>query len=185
MDVKELILTRRTIHNFLPDKVDDGLVQTALELSLWAPNHKLSFPWIYVDVGTQTREKLADLAVQLKTVDGPALSEAKVQATRENVLNPSHVIGVGIRRSPEPLRQHEDYAALAGGLQNAALYLWSLGVASKWSTGGWTKHTRTYEILGLDPQEVVLEGCLLIGQARVVPAVPERPTLAKHLRQTP
>lgn len=185
MDVMELIRTRRTVHKFLPDKVDETLVKTALELSLWAPNHKLSFPWVYSWLGVETRAKLADLCVQLKTGDGPPLSDMKAQAARDNVLGPAHVISVGIKRSADPLRQHEDYAALAAGLQNSALYLWSQGVATKWSTGGWTRHARTYELLQLAQNEVALEGCLLIGKAQNLPATPERPELSGFLRRTP
>ena len=182
MDLERLISTRRTVGNYRADKISDELVVEALRLSLWAPNHKLSFPWVYILIGPAARAKLADLAVEAKSAKGP-LSDVKAKAVRESVRNPSHLLSLGIRRG-DPHRQHEDYATLACSVQIMSLYLWSHGVATKWSTGGWSMHERAYDILGVDRERVSLEGALMIGMPLQMPPAPERPRLDELLRRT-
>jgi nitroreductase len=178
MDLRELIRSRRTVGVYKKDLVDDAVVREALELSLWAPNHKLTFPWVYTLIGPVVRGALADLAVELKG----EMTAVKAQAVRESVLNPSHLIALGRRRSGDANREHEDYATLACSVQIASMYLWERGVSSKWTTSGWSRHARTYEWLGLRSEDVALEGVLMVGMASVVPRAPARPAL--ELRTT-
>jgi nitroreductase len=180
MNLVELVRTRRTVHSYKPQKISDSIVERALELSLWAPNHKLTFPWAYFWVEGDSRQRLADLAVELKATKEP-MTETKVLATRANVLNPSHMILLGQRRSNDPRRMHEDFATVACGAQLAMLYLWEQGIASKWSTGGYSGHARTFDILGIRQDEFELHGCLFIGVAAQIPPATERPPLAKFL----
>lgn len=182
MDFSKLVLGRRTVHNYRAEKVSEQDVQEALSLSLWAMNHRLTFPWVYVLAGPEARALLADLAVELKGAK-ESLGEVKVKATREVVLNPAYLVFLGVKRS-HPKQEHEDYATLAASVQIASLSLWQKGIGSKWSTGGFTTHSRSYEILGLAPSEVQLEGALMIGMPAVVPSAPERPELDRFLRRT-
>lgn len=182
MDLAQLIVSRRTVHNYKADKIADELVIRALELSLWAPNHKLTYPWVYTWAGTRARTQLADLSAELKAAKKP-LSEIERRAVRANLTNPSHLIMLGLRRSADTGRQHENYATLACSVQIAMQFLWDHGVGTKWSSGGWSTHARTYEILGLSPDEVSLEGALLIGVPLIVPAATKRPPLEKFLRK--
>ena len=182
MDFEQLVATRRTVNNYLPEKVGEETVIEALRLSLWAPNHKLTFPWAYTLIGPRARASLSDLAVELKGAKAP-LSDIKAKAIRETVLNPSHLVALGIRKSNE-FQEHEDYATLACSVQIAAMFLWKHGIASKWSTGGWTLHERTYQILGVDPAKVSLEGVLMIGKAQHMPPATERPPLSQVIDRT-
>lgn len=184
MDLKQLVLSRRTVHNYKSTRVDDELIQEALRLSLWSPNHRLTYPWLYIQIGPEARARLADLSVQLKSQKGP-LSDVKAAAVRASVLNPSHLIALGCKRSGEAVIEHEDFATVAGSVIIASLFLWEKGIATKWSTGGWAMHPKTYEILGVDPDEVRIEGCLMIGVADIVPHVPERPDLKETLITIP
>lgn len=182
MDLAELTVSRRTVHAFTAEKIADRVVEEALELALWAPNHKLTFPWAFFWIGEQVRLKLADLAVELKAKK-ETLSELKTKTTREVVLNPSHLIVLATKRG-DPTRAHEDYATLACGVQIATLSLWSHGVFSKWSTGGFSMHLETYKLLEISPEEYQLEGILLIGKAAEIPPPPARPALTQFLRRT-
>jgi nitroreductase len=179
----ELVRSRRTVHNYTRENVDWGVVERALELSLWAPNHKLSYPWIFTRIGVEARGKLADLSVELKSKKGE-LSDVKKKAIRENILAPAHILSLGLRRDADEKRRHEDYATLACSVQIMSLVLWEQGVATKWSTGGNWTHANTYEILGLDPLSVQLEGALLIGRALHMPEAPARPSLKEILRES-
>ena len=180
MDLTQIICSRRTVHSYKPEKVSDETVKKAFELALWAPNHKLTFPWHFYSVGERARGRLADLQAELKAAK-KGLSETEKKAAREVVLNPSHLVMLGLRRDSDPHRMHEDYATLACSVQIASLYLWDQGVGTKWSTGGFTSHPRTYEILGVSAEEVQLEGALMIGVPLVVPPVHLRPPVEKFL----
>ncbi len=182
MDFAELVRSRRTVHNYSAQSVPREAVQSALELSLWAPNHKLSYPWIYTWVGPRARAELAVLAVLLKSEKGP-LNEVKAKAIQDSMMNPAHLIALAIQKS-NPHREHEDYATLSCSVQIASMDLWAKGVGTKWSTGGAWMHQKTYEILGLDPALVRLEGGLIIGVPLGIPAAPERPPLAKFIKET-
>lgn len=181
MDLAQLTVSRRTVHNYKTDKVADSLVHKALELSLWAPNHKLTFPWVYFQIGEGVRRQLADLSVELKAAK-KQLSEVEKKAVRDIVTNPSHLIILGLRRDADPQRMHENFATLACSVQIASLYLWEQGVGTKWTTAGFSMHKRTYEILGASPDEVQLEGALMVGIPQLVPSATPRPPLEKFLR---
>lgn len=183
MDFAELTQSRRTVQQFAATGIEDHLVEEALRLSLWAPNHRTTWPWAYYWTGPETRRHLADLSVELKSVR-ETLSEVKKAALRDSVLNPSHLIFLGLRKS-EPKLEHEDFATLSCSVQIATTWLWEKGIGTKWSTGAFTMHPRTYEILGVDPGKVQLEGALMIGLAAQTPKTPERPPLSQHLLRTP
>lgn len=183
MDFSQLARSRRTVHNYTSAGVERAVVEEALRLSLWAPNHKLTFPWVYVMAGPKARRELADLQVDLKRGKDPDISPTKAEAVRQTILNPAYLIALGVRKG-EAKRQHEDYATLACSVQIASLYLWEKGIASKWTSSGFMTHERTYKILGLKPEEVQLEGGLFIGHAQLVPEATERPPLEKFLKVT-
>jgi nitroreductase len=182
MDLAQLIQSRRTVHNYTPEKVPDALVEKALELSLFAPNHKLTYPWVYTWISDAARKELGEANVKLKAAKGE-LSPVKAEAARQNVTRPSHLISIGIKKSGDEHRQHEDYATLACSVQIASLFLWEHGIATKWSTGAWSMNETAYKILGLNPAEVSLEGALMIGKAEFMPKAPDRPKLASLLRR--
>lgn len=184
MDIAELVLTRRTVHNYTTEKLPDSIIEEALKLSLWAPNHRLTFPWVYTLVEGDARSRLADLYVDLKGgKSGEPVTPVKREAWRKSIVNPSHVISLGLRRSGDAEQMHEDYATLAAGIQIMSLWLWHKGIATKWSTGKWSVHDKTYGILDLDPAQVKLEGVLFIGRAESFPPIPERPELHEVLRR--
>ncbi len=181
MDLTKLTMGRRTVHNYHTEKVNDTLVEAALGLSLWAPNHRLTFPWAYFWTGDKTRAQLAELNIRLKEAKGPQ-SEIKKNAARANITNPSHLILMATVLS-DPATAHEDYATLACSVQIASLFLWQHQIGTKWSTGGHSTHADSYEILGISSKEYRLQGALMIGVPSIVPPAPPRPPLDKFLRK--
>jgi nitroreductase len=180
MDFAELVRSRRTVSQYTQDKVPRERVEEALALSLWAPNHRLTWPWVFTWVGPKSRLALAELAVELKSKKG-SLSEVKAKSIRDNMMHPAHLIALGIKRS-EPHAEHEDYATLSCSVQIASMYLWQHKIGTKWSTGAAWMSERTYEILGVDPAVIRLEGGLMVGVPMVVPQAPERPALGQFVR---
>lgn len=172
MELKKLIMGRRTIQKFAAEKVSEQAIREALALCLWAPNHRMTFPWFFALVEGEARVRLADLAVQLKGKEG----------VRSTVMNPSHLLVVGIKREDDPQRDRENFATLACSVQILMTCLWEKGIGSKWSTSGFAMHQKTYEVLGVSPDEIRIEGCVLIGKPEVVPPPGPRPELSAILR---
>ena len=170
--VAHLIRSRRTIHLFEPEPVPEAVVLRALDLSRWAPNHRLTEPWRFVLLGPETARAVADLNAELVAEQrGESAGEAKRARWR---AIPGWLV-VTCRRSEDPVREREDYAACACAIQNLQLYLWSEGVGTKWTTGPVTRTARFYELLGLDAEHETVVSMLWYGTPTAVPATQRRP----------
>ena len=67
-NLANLIMSRRTIHNFVPDKVPDiSLIKEAIEIACWAPNHHLTEPWRFYLLGSETIASVCDLNKKILT----------------------------------------------------------------------------------------------------------------------
>jgi len=183
MEFPELVRARRTVHNFAATAVDRDLVFEALGLGLFAPNHRLTHPVRFVNVGPTARAGLIELALELKSAKEP-IGDVKRKALTDALMAPPYVIGLALKRADKPEVAREDYATLGAGVQTISLHLWNRGIATKWSTAKWTMSARSYALMGLDPELFALEGCLMIGRASFVPAAPRRPTLAEVMTTT-
>lgn len=181
--VAELIRTRRTIQRFEPAPVPpEASILRAVELARWAPNHRLTQPWHFWLLGRETAEAVARLNAELVTAErGAAAGAAKLQRW----LDIPGWMAVSCRRSPDPLRLQEDYAACCCAIQNLQLYLWSEGIGVKWTTGAVTRAPRFYELLQLDPEEETVVGLLWYGYPAGMPADPPRKPVDEILTRLP
>src|SRR5690606_15701478 len=72
----DLLRSRRTIFDFLPDIVPSELLEEVVDAGRYAPNHKLTEPWRFTLVGPETRERIgtawAASAVGRLPADSPA-----------------------------------------------------------------------------------------------------------------
>lgn len=173
MNVEQLIASRRTVHRYLPSEITETDLHALFEAAHQAPCHKKTWPWRFYVCGEQTREAFIRLAIELKSQGGELVEERKL-AIRNKLANPAAMILVGQQLADDPFRRKEDYAAVSCALQNMMLMAHHLGYGSKWSTGGFTRHSKAYDIVSVNPEEIELVGCMFIGEAAMVPSV-ERP----------
>ena len=179
--VHDTIQSRRTIHDYLPEPVPEAAITRALECAHAAPCHKATWPWRFVRVGPEAREKLLALNTRLKSAKC-ALSEAQEARLRAKMLHPHALVAVTQVLADDPFRQTEDYAATACAIQNLCLSLADEGIGTKWSTGAVTRHPETLALLGIDPAVERSVGWVWIGRpAREHPA-PRRPPVSHHIR---
>lgn len=182
-NLKDLVLAGRTCHKFERGHVlSKDFLNECLELSLLAPNHKLTFPWRVYEVEGEYRHKLADLSASMmkeKGGDGESIEKA-----RDKVLDPSCLLVYTLPLKPEnAFEEREDYATISCSIQLLALALQSEGWHYKWSTGGLTRHAKTYELLEIFPDKEEIVGFIWIGRAKVLPKLKERPPVGEVLRQ--
>jgi len=183
MNALEAILTRRTVHEYTTQAVPQEWIESALQGALRAPNHKLTNPWRFYQIGPATREVIVDIALEAKR-EFRELSKRDVAAISSKIGTSPVLIMVSQVLSTDPARRKEDYASVACAIQNFSLGMWSFGVSTKWSTGPFVTHKRTYELLGIDPQLEELVGGVFGGYPVVTPD-PNRKPLAEVLSRLP
>ena len=164
MNVHEALLNRVTVHNYEQTDIDDEVVERAIEAAVAAPNHKMTEPWRFVRVGRGTRTKLLPIAIELKArKSGREPNDALTAAVTKKIINPAELIVVCQVRTDDAFTSKEDYAAISCAIENMLLSFHADGIGSKWGTGGVTRDPRTYEILGVDPEDEAIVGFVWAG----------------------
>ena len=163
----EVLQGRRTINLYLQTPVPEALVNEAIELATWAPNHHVTEPWRFILPGPATVERILDLCQEIVCAKkGEELAKHKRDSWGEK---PGWLI-VTCERSDDALRQQEDYAACSAAVQNFMLYLWKAGVGSKWTSGEITRDPRFFDILGIDESRAFVVGMIWFGYPKLTPA---------------
>lgn len=184
MDTQEAILTRRTIHCYVPGPLSEDALQAALAAAHAAPNHKLTVPWRFTVVGAETRARLAEVGVAVKSAKRELNAEAQAKV-RAKITDPSGCLVVSQVLHQDPFVRNEDYAAVACAIQNLMLSLHANGLGSKWSSGGVTRAPETYALLGIDAARERIVGFVWVGTPAKVPD-PGRPlSLEQVVRRLP
>lgn len=173
----------RTAHVFDPQvRILPEDLNEVLEMSLLAPNHKYTFPWKYLHVTNETREKISQVAKDLAAMKG--MDENGQDNAREKVLSPSDLVVVLLEKKPKsPFEEREDYATLSCSIQLMALGLRAKGFAYKWSTGGISQNNETYRILNVDKDKDEIIGFIWIGKEIKDFGPRRRPLLTEVVRQ--
>lgn len=173
---------RRTVHEFLPDPPPRELVEEALELSRWAPNHKHTNPWRWYRLGRRTIEKVCGL--NARTVRESRGEEAGRKKLDRWLRLPSWYVLTAPVKLDDPLRHQEDYAACCCAAQNFMLALWARGLGAKWSTGPVTRNPEFYELLGIDAEAEHVVGLFWVGYPKEV-MEPRREELGERFVERP
>ena len=168
MSIYDLLISRRTIHQYQTHPAVTELLFKALEVAVHAPNHHHTQPWRFTIVGEKVRKELMGLAQKIKS-ETKELSPGELKALTHKFMNPSHLIILSQVKSIDPLQSKEDYAAIACAVQNMSLFLWSEGLGSKWSSGEIICHPETYKILSIEPQNQEIVGFFWLGKALHTP----------------
>lgn len=180
--IAENIRNRRTIHHFVPDRLPPReSILAAIEHANWAPNHYLTEPWRYYLIGAETREKICQLnADLLRAKRGDRAADLKLERWREI---PGWLIQT-CAISKNPQRAEEDYAACCCAAQNMMLYLWSLGIGCKWTTGGVTRTDELFSIMAINRHKERITGLFWYGYPAEIPAGMRKP-VASMLSELP
>ena len=182
MDIKDLVTSRRTIHQFQPGILpDETVLQAAMEQSLWAPNHHLTQPWRFYLLGEQGKERICLLNAQLvHEKQGERAAQIKLKRWR---AVPGW-LALTCLKSDNAITMQENYASCCCVAQNLTLLLWEQGIGVKWTTGAVTRLTGFYEVLGADATLEEVVGLFWYGFPAEIP-VAQRPPLKQVLKHIP
>ena len=184
---QKLIAERRTVQDYRQGPLPEGALLRAVEVAMSAPNHRMTEPWRFVQVGPQNRQVLFEIGADLKSAPGAPLAGTARDRLAAKMLLPTELLVVCQTKAEDPEVAREDYAAVSCAVYALMLSLWSEGVGSKWSTGGVTTDERTYAALGVDPAQQEIVGFVWVGlDARAeAPKPRRRRTLEQILRAVP
>jgi nitroreductase len=161
MNLTELITSRRTVHEFEPDKIPKkSVIKDAIATACWAPNHHLTEPWHFYLLGKETVADICELNKEMLIVTkGKEAADKKVKRWREI---PGWLV-VSCQKSDDEIRYQEDYAACSCAIQNLMLILWQQGIGTKWSTGPVIRDDRFYDLVWVNKDMENIIGLIWYG----------------------
>ena len=170
--VHEALRSRRTVHNFDNSRdVSDDVLHRAIEAATYAPNHKLTEPWLFRRLGRDAIEAIASLNAASISDPEKAAKKAKRWADIRNWLVVTSRITPG-----DELLTREDYAATCCAVQNMQLSFAADGVGTKWTSGDIQRTPEFERICGVDGDAECVCGVIWYGYAAdgAAPAAPKR-----------
>lgn len=177
----DMIKNRRTIHHFTDQPVPEALIQEALALSIYAPNHHHTYPVRYYHLGAKTKAAFLSYAEKSFADRDPITASRKL--ARWSTI-PGWVL-VTRKKSADLKTAHEDYATLSIALYIAMQSLSQHGVGTKWSTGSLLFTTEVYTLFGIDPELEEIEGMFWYGYPEKTPLPFPKPDLSTYLTECP
>ncbi|MGE0484352.1 MAG: nitroreductase [Gammaproteobacteria bacterium] len=158
--IERALRERRTVHDFRAETVPDAVIERALELARWAPNHHRTEPWRVYLLGRRAQADIAELNARLVAVrQGERAAEVKLNRWR---AVPGWLV-ITTQRNDDALRQQEDYAACCCAAQSFMLALWCHGVGVKWTTGAVVREAAFADIVGFDATAEQVVGLFWYG----------------------
>lgn len=181
--INNIIQNRRTIPLFDSDKaVDQSILDAAIVAASWAPNHHLTEPWHFYQLGPKKTAQYIELLYQvIDEYKGRGLAQKKKDKA-EKV--PGWLVVTCDTKANNNLMLVENYAAVCCAIQNLMLVLWEAGVGTKWSTGIITRDDRFYDVLEIDRAEQEIVGLIPYGYPKKIPEPRARKELAMILTRT-
>lgn len=180
MDIVDLLKSRRTIHQFLPDPVDPGVLREMVEAAVFVPNHHRTEPWEFYILEGESLRRMGDFryqAVLAKNRDQPVAERKADKARSEMEAVPAAIVVVQ-RLDPNPYRAEEDYAATAMAAYNLTLVAHARGLGTYWHTGPLTYFEPFREWLGLGSDRRIV--CYLrVGHPKATPRAERTPGLER------
>lgn len=164
--VSEVIRNRKTVFadEFKAIPVPDDVIEAILTDAIWAPNHKLTQPWRFVQLDSQSvRAEFGEYMLDFyrKKYTEAQFPPSRYESTRNYTLHGGSIIFIMMHRSQEEiLPEWEEIAAVSCAAQNIWLSCTARGLGAYWDTASAT--IGFGERFGTSEKERCL-GCFFIG----------------------
>ncbi|MBA3828657.1 MAG: nitroreductase [Taibaiella sp.] len=147
------------------NKISQENMDALLELANWAPTHGRTQPWHFIIYTGQSLIDFGTEHAELHKTHTPAETYnpetyAKLQQAMGQA---SHMVIAVMKRGENPkIPLLEEIAACAAAVQNILIGATAMGIASFWSSGGFTHHKALHQHLQLAEHDMVM-GLLYLG----------------------
>lgn len=184
MDLFTAMKERRSCRNFLPEPVDETMIEKLIEAATWAPSPLNSQPWEFIVIThLETKGKIFSEGERCrhwaldksgwKWLGAYSIDFLKSVPVVIAVIGDPRKSGVDMFTEEGPMGYQ---AACAAAIQNMHLAAHALGLSSLWFTLFDKKALR--EILGIVPEKIPL-ALICIGKPDSLPA----PTPRKNIKE--
>jgi nitroreductase len=151
-------------------------IQTILTVASRVPDHGKLFPWYFIVISGDNKQKLASLLRDTWKKEDPKATDAKLQLEYERFNRAPVIIVVvsKIREGKAPV--WEQILSAGAATQNLILAASCLGYASNWVTEWYTYSKAFRQLLGVSDNENIA-GFVYIGSKEEEPMERDRPEL--------
>lgn len=182
MSVLEAITTRRSIAQFRPDPIPRETIERLLEAAVWVPNHRLTQPWQFFILGSESKRRFAEIRRDFRKTTLPNPDAPEVQPALKKIyddaMNTPAIIIVTSHVHEDSETREEDFWATFAATYAFMLGGWSLGVGSYFRTGPLRDFPPLRALLNL-PEDRRITGVLYVGYPAAVPQKQRVPAAEK------
>ncbi len=175
--VAEAIRSRRTNLRMDRDRpVAHELLDSLIDLAVWAPNHRLTEPWRFAVFTGAGRGRLGAVTADFQEAMGMTDPD-RLAKTRGKFLRGPAVVLIGAESPADASDEirSEDRDAVAAGVQNLLLGATALGLASYWGSGAVCQAPEVRTLAGFTADTTVVAAVYVGWPIGPVP-VPSRNT---------
>ena len=137
MQITDAIVTRASIKVFSDEPVPRAIIESCLDMAVWAPNHHLTEPWRFTVIADGARHLLVEaITAQAQGLSGLdwAKMEAKILKERKKIFSAPTIIAVYSEVGKDAKTGKENLCATAAAVQNLLLAAHHLGYGAIWRT---------------------------------------------------
>lgn len=165
--LNDVIRNRRSVSPQLLSNrpIADEIISNILENANWAPTHGITEPWRFSVYSGSGLNILGDFQAEWYKNNTPPeqFLEAKYNKLKQNPLNCSHVIALGVSlKNKTNIPEIEEIEAVACAVQNMSLTAHAYGLASLWGSGGVTYEKAANYFFELEEKDLIV-GFLYLG----------------------
>lgn len=170
MELKNAILSRRTIRKYNNEDISREEILELLNDAVYAPTHKLRQTWRFILIDGENLQNLID---HLETIyEGVDPKEANIEK-RRRVLSSAKMVLVVVNEKdhPDPIWMLEEYGAASALIQNFQLLAYERGIGVCWRSHFF--QGKAGKFIGIKDHEMNA-GTLILGRFDEEPKVQER-----------
>ncbi len=182
MDFFDVVLKRRSVRKFKPDKVPQHALNRILEAGRWAPSGANLQPWRFIVVASpEVKAKITDVCTEFsrKVWATFAPETARFLAARGGTWNKTHMkatpvlIAVCYRATAEPVSEYALASAWAA-IENMLLAATNEGLGSCVYTHAFVEEEEALKSILNIPDAYHLAALIQLGFAEADPTAPPR-----------
>lgn len=180
MDILEAIHSRHSVSKVLPDDLPRELIERLLSAGAQAPNHHRIYPWKFIVLSGQARNRLGDVMALSLKMRSPESPETALEIERARPLRAPVVIAVVVENPDHPKAvEIENICAAAAAAENILLAANALGLGAMWRTGPAAFDTAVKQFLGVGSSQHII-AFIYVGYPVSETAAPARPSFQER-----
>ena len=142
--VIEIIKSRKSTYpiQFSGKILENSIISELIDISNYAPSHKMTQPWFYRVFTSKTKDKLLN---HILNINSENFRKHQVDKMKIKFQLTSHIICICMRRDKEKsVPEWEEVAATSMAVQNLWIAMVNSKVAGYWSTPKYSKDLSTF-----------------------------------------